>query len=163
MATTSTTQAVWRSLGGDQSKTAYAGSMLMVADFYFSVIGAANTLVQRSSTDTRSVVLPVGAVVTDIDVNVTSAGGTSPTFDMGHRLYNSGTNSPGSLINEGVATTGKQAINWGTATVPGASLGAAMSATQMVYITGSVGTSAATSGTVAGRLYYYVPTDGAVS
>lgn len=163
MPTTSTTQAVWRSLGGDQSKTAYAGSMLMVADFYFSVAAAANSLAQRSATDTRPVVLPVGAVVVDVDVNVgTVTGGTSPTFDIGHRLYNSGTNSTGSLVNEGVASAAKLNFNWSNA-LAGASLGVAMSATQMVYLTASQGASAASSGTATGRVYYYVPTDGAVS
>ena len=160
---TSTTQAIWRSLGGDQTKTAYAGSMQMVADVYFSAIGAANTLAQRSATDTRPVVLPAGAVVFGVDSLATTSGGTSPTYDIGHRLYGSGTNSPGSLVNEGSATNAaKASYNW-TAAQAGTSLGAVMSATQMVYITGSVGASAATSGSISARLYYYVPTDGAVS
>lgn len=157
---TSTTQAIWRSGGGDTTKTAYAGSMVMVADFYFSATAAANSLVAKSSSNSAPVILPVGAVIIDIDVNAAGTGGSSPTFDMGHRLYTSGTNSAASLINEGDADAGKQVFNWASATA-GASLGAAMSTSEMVYITGSVGASAATGGNISGRIVYYVPTDGA--
>ena len=41
MATTSTTTSVWRSGGGDSTKTSYAGSMLMVLSF----LGIFGTLV----------------------------------------------------------------------------------------------------------------------
>lgn len=157
---TSTTQAIWRSGGGDTTKTAYAGSMVMVADFYFSATAAANSLVAKSSSNSAPVILPVGAVIIDIDANAAGTGGSSPTFDMGHRLYTSGTNSAASLINEGDADAGKQVFNWASATA-GASLGAAMSTSEMVYITGSVGASAATGGNISGRIVYYVPTDGA--
>jgi hypothetical protein len=160
---TSTTQAVWRSLGGDQTKTAYAGSMLMAADFYFSATAAANTAVQRSSTDSRSVILPAGAVVLEVYANAAGTGGSSPTFDMGFTTYTSGTNSAGALVNEGDADIGKQVINWTAGSVAGASLGSVMSATEMVKITGSVGASAATGGNISGRVVYYVPTNGAIA
>ena len=155
----STTQGILRSGGGDTTKTAYAGSVLMVADFYFSATAAANTRVQKSATDTNFVILPAGAVVIDIDVNAAGTGGTTPTFDMGHRLFTTGTNSAGSLINEGDADAGKQVFNWASATA-GTSMGAVMSATEMVYVTGSVGASAATGGNISGKIVYYVPTDG---
>lgn len=157
---TSTTQAIWRSGGGDTTKTAYAGSMLMVADFYFSATATANSLVAKSSTDSNPVILPVGAEIVEIQANAAGTGGSTPTFDMGHRLYVTGTNSAGSLINEGDADAGKQVFNWASATA-GASMGDVMSASEMVYITGSVGASAATGGTVSGRITYYVPTNGA--
>lgn len=156
---TSTTQAIWRSGGGDTTKTAYAGSMLMVAEFYFSATATANSLVAKSSTDSNPVILPAGAEIFEIQVNGAGTGGTNPTFDMGHRLFTSGTNSAASLINEGDADAGKQVFTWASATA-GASMGEIMSATQMVYITGSVGASAATGGNVSGRILYYVPTDG---
>lgn len=157
---TSTTQAIWRSGGGDTTKTAYAGSMLMVADFYFSATATANSLVAKSSTDSNPVILPVGAEIVEIQANAAGTGGSTPTFDMGHRLYTTGTNSAGSLINEGDADAGKQVFNWASATA-GASMGEVMSASEMVYITGSVGASAATGGNVSGRITYYVPTNGA--
>lgn len=157
---TSTTQSIWRSGGGDTTKTAYAGSMLMVADFYFSGAAVASTAVQKSSTDTAAVVLPMGAIVTSIQTNAAITGGTTPTFDMGFNLYTAGTASPATLINEGLGTTAKASVNWETATA-GTSLGFVMSATDMVKVTGSVGASAGTGGTVAGRIFYYVPTNGA--
>lgn len=157
---TSTTQSIWRSGGGDTQKIAYAGSMLMAADFYFSATQAANSLAQRSSTDTRSIVLPVGAVIFEIQANGAGTGGASPTFDMGFRLYTTGTNNAAVLINEGDADAGKQIFTWATGTA-GASLGAVMSSTEMVYILGSVGASAAAGGNISGRILYYVPTDGA--
>jgi hypothetical protein len=160
MPTTSTTTSVWRAGGGDSTKTSYAGSMLMVADFYFSATAAANSRVQRSATDTRPIILPIGAVVVEIQANGAGTGGSNPTFDMGHSLFDSGTNSAGSLIDEGDADAGKQVFTWATATA-GASMGEVMSSAEMVYITGSVGASAATGGAVSGRILYYVPTDGA--
>jgi len=158
---TSTTQAIWRSGGGDTTKTAYAGSMLMVADFYFDPTATAGNKVQKSSSDTTKVILPIGAVITEIQANAAGTGGTNPTFDMGFTLYSSGTASNGALLNEADADVGKQVFTWATATVPGASLGAVMSSSEMVYITGSVGDSAATGGSVSGKLIYYVPTNGA--
>lgn len=160
MATTSTTTSIWRSGGGDSTKTSYAGSMLMVANFYFSATAAINTAVQRSSTDTRTVVLPIGAVIVEVQANGAGTGGTNPTFDMGFNLYTSGTTNAASLINEGDADAGKQVFTWASATA-GASFGAVMSASELVTITGSVGASAATGGNVSGRITYYVPTDGA--
>ena len=157
---TSTTTSVWRSGGGDTTKTAYAGSMLMVADFYLSATQVSGN-VQKSSTDTSAVILPVGAVITEIQANAAGTGGTNPTFDLGFTLYSTGTASPEALLNEADADAGKQVFTWATATVPGANLGAVMSASEMVYITGSVGASAATGGSISGRILYYVPTNGA--
>lgn len=159
---TSTTQAVWRSAGGDTTKTAYAGSMMMAADFYFVATADAETAVSRSASDSRSVILPIGAVVTEIQVNAAGTGGSTPTFDMGWEGYSDPTTKDvDGLVAEGDADAGKQVINWATSTVPGDDLGVAMSTTQMVKITGSKGASAAAGGTISGRLIYYVPTDGA--
>ena len=158
---TSTTQSIWRSSGGDTTKTAYAGSMLMSAEFYFLAATASTSApVQKSSTDTAAVVLPIGAVVVEIQANAAGTGGSTPTFDMGFSLYTAGTSSPATLINEGLAAGGKQIWNWSTATA-GTSMGAAMSTADMVKVTGSVGASAATGGNVSGRILYYVPTSGA--
>lgn len=153
---TSTTQSIWRSGGGDTTKTAYAGSMLMVADFTFSPTAAsANVL---TGTNGFPIILPVGAIVIFVATNGGATGGTSPTVDMGFTLYTTGTASPAALANE-VPANSKQFVNWSSATA-GASLGAVMSATEMVYLTGGVGASAASGGTITGRIEYYVPTNG---
>jgi hypothetical protein len=152
----STTQSIWRSGGGDQTRTAYCGTGLMVAQFYFVPTAAAGNKVQLSSTDTTNVILPAGAVIVQINANAAGTGGTNPTFDMGFTLYNTGTASNAALLNEADADAGKQVFTWATSTVPGASLGAVMSSSEMVYITGNVGASAATGGAVSGQILYYV-------
>jgi hypothetical protein len=161
MPTTSTTTSVWRSGGGDSTKTSYAGSMLMVADFYLDPTDANTTDLQRSASDTRSIILPVGAVIVEIQANAAGTGGSSPTFDMGWIGYTdtSAVDVDG-LIAEGDADAGKSVFTWATATA-GDDLGVVMSSTQMVKLTGGVGASAATGGAISGRILYYVPTDGA--
>jgi hypothetical protein len=146
----STTQSIWRSGGGDQTRTAYCGSGLMAAQFYIadvSVATAAN--VQVSATNTAPVILPAGAVVTEILLTVDDATGES---DLGFTLYTTGTNTPTGLAND--ATNARGAINLNSATA-GASLGVAMSATELVYITARAGGSAGT-GDMTGTLIYYV-------
>ena len=156
---TSTTQSIWRSGGGDTTKTAYAGSMMMTAGFYISNVAAASANVKRSVADTSPVILPIGAVISSIVIAATtSTGGTSPTVDFGFTLYNTGTASPAALANE-VPSDARQEINLNS-TTDGASLGVAMSATEMVYLTAGVGASAASSGTITGYITYFVPTDG---
>ncbi len=161
MPTTSTTTSVWRAGGGDSTKTSYAGSMLMVADFYMDPTDANTTDLQRSASDTRSIILPTGAVVVEIQANAAGTGGSSPTFDMGWIGYTdtSAVDVDG-LIAEGDADAGKSVFTWATATA-GDDLGVVMSSTQMVKLTGGVGASAATGGAISGRILYYVPTDGA--
>lgn len=161
---TSTTQAIWRSLGGDTTKTAYAGSMSMVAGFYFDPTAANTTAVQKSSTDTSAVILPIGAVVLEIYVDGAATGGTVPTFDMGWVGYSDATAlDVDGLVAEGDADAGKQVINWDPVLLAGDDLGLVMSSTQMVKITGGVGASAATAGSISGHIVYYVPTDGKVT
>ena len=153
----STTQSIWRSGGGDNTRTAYCGTGLMVAQFYFDPTAAAGNKARISSTSGAPyVILPAGAVIVQINANAAATGGTDPTFDMGFTLYTSGTATNAGLLNEADADVGKQVFTWATATVPGASLGAVMSATEMVYITGNVGASAATGGSVSGQILYYV-------
>ena len=44
----STTQSIWRSGGGDQTRTAYCGSGVMAAQYYISGASAAGTSVKVS-------------------------------------------------------------------------------------------------------------------
>ena len=152
----STTQSIWRSGGGDQTRTAYCGTGLMVAQFYIADITAANTTkVTVSSTNTANVILPVNAVITSINITATtSTGGTSPTIDMGFTLYTTGTTSGQALLNE-QPSDAKATATLSTST-KGTSLGAVMSSSELVYLTGGVGASAASSGAVTGFVTYYV-------
>ena len=152
----STTQAIWRSGGGDQTRTAYCGTGLMVAQFYFDPTAAAGNKVTVSSSNSAYVILPANAVVVQINANAAGTGGTNPTFDMGYTLYTTGTATNAGLLNEADADVGKQVFTWATASVPGAALGGVMSSSEMVYITGNVGASAATGGSITGQILYYV-------
>ena len=154
----STTQSIWRSGGGDQTRTAYCGTPVMVAEFYISGASPAGTSVKVSSAaNAPAVVLPVGAVIVQINALCAATGGTTPTFDMGYTGYTDPTaTSNTALVNAAVATTGKLVINFASATA-GASLGTTMSTSQLVTITGG-GTSgdAPTGGNITGEIFYYV-------
>jgi hypothetical protein len=154
----STTQSIWRSGGGDQTRTAYCGTGLMVAEFYISGASAAGTSAKVSSASgAPAVVLPIGAVVVQINALCAATGGTTPTFDMGWTGYSdtSATDNTG-LVSAAVATTGKLVIDFASATA-GNDLNTVMSSTQMVTITGG-GTSgdAPTGGSITGQILYYV-------
>jgi hypothetical protein len=153
----STTQSIWRSGGGDQTRTAYAGTGVMAARFYISGASAAGTSAKVSSASgAPAVVLPAGAVVVEIQAICAATGGTTPTFDMGFTLYGTSTATNTGLISAAVATTGKLVINQASATA-GANMGTTMSTTSLVTITGG-GTSgdAPTGGTITGTILYYV-------
>jgi len=152
----STTQSIWRSGGGDQTRTAYCGSGVMAAQFYISGASAAGTAVSVASDNLASVVLPAGAVILEIQANCAATGGTTPTFDMGFTLYGTTTATNTGLVSAAVATTGKLVINQASATA-GANLGTTMSTTQLVTITGG-GTSgdAPTGGSITGTILYFV-------
>ena len=152
----STTQSIWRSGGGDQTRTAYCGSGVMAAQFYFDPTLVNTTRIQVSSTNTAPVILPAGAIITAIQFNATGTGGSTPTMDMGFTLYSTGTASPTALVDNYAADAGKKQIVWGDSGT-GASLGAVMSATELVYITGGANTGdAPTGGTVVGTIIYFV-------
>ena len=149
----STTQSIWRSGGGDQTRTAYCGTGIMAAKFYFDATQTSGNVLNAAGG--QAVILPAGAVVVEIQANAAGTGGTNPTFDLGFTTYSSGTATPDGLLNEADADAGKQVFNWASATA-GANLGGTMSTTQMVYVTGRAGASAATGGNVSGTILYYV-------
>ena len=152
----STTQSIWRSGGGDQTRTSYCGSGVMAAQFYISGASAAGTAVQATSTNTAAVILPAGAIVVEIQAICAATGGTTPTFDMGFTLYGTSTATNTGLVSAAVATTGKLVINQASATA-GANMGTTMSTSNLVTVTGG-GTSgdAPTGGSITGTILYYV-------
>lgn len=149
----STTQSIWRSGGGDQTRTAYCGTGLMAAEFYFDATQASGNVLNASGG--VAVILPAGAVIVQINANAAATGGTNPTFDIGFTTYSSGTASPQAILNESDADAGKQIFDWASATA-GASMNAVLSATEMSYITGRKGASAPTGGSISGQILYYV-------
>jgi hypothetical protein len=153
----STTQSIWRSGGGDQTRTAYCGSGLMAASFYIDPTAADSATVKIASGSTVPVVLPIGAVIVEIQANAAGTGGTTPTFDMGWIGYtNTASSDPNGLLSAADADAGKQVFNFASATA-GVSLGTTMSTTQMVTLTGGATTGdAATGGSISGTILYYV-------
>ena len=138
----STTQSIWRSGGGDQTRAAYCGSGMMAATFYIPAAGTAGN-VQASSTNTSTVVLPAGAVVTEIIINDTGTG----QIDLGY------TGSSNGLLNDAAVTAITSIAPGGTGS--GASLGTVLNATSNVTVTNAVGGTPGT-GTVGGVIVYFV-------
>ena len=137
----STTQSIWRSGGGDTTRTAVCGSGVMTAQFYVADASvASSTNVTTSSTNTAAIVLPAGAVVTAVIINDAGSG----SVDLGTTGYNSGTASGAAIANNlsvasaGVITSGLTF----TAT------------TELSYLTVRIDTSGA--GTVGGYIQYFV-------
>ena len=140
----STTQSIWRSGGGDQTRTAYCGSGLMAAQFYIADASpaTAGTNVTISSASTQPLILPAGAVIVSISVNDAGAG----TCDIGATGYTSGT------ADNNFFATALDVSAVGTTSIGSVVTGAAL--TEMSYVTVTDNTSA--SGTVAGIITYFV-------
>jgi hypothetical protein len=137
----STTQSIWRSGGGDQTRTAYCGSGLMAAQFYIANAAATGaTVVVSDAADAPALILPSGATVVSVAINDAGTG----TINLGTTGYTSGTTA-GTLalaLSTAAGTTSIGSVVTGTAT------------TSMAYVTSSDNTSGA--GTVGGYLIYFV-------
>jgi len=152
---TATTSAVWRSTGGDQTRTAQAGSMGMYTPFYIANAAASANVTNVSGG--QALILPANAVVTS--VSVTTAG-TSGTINMGFTPISGvgpgqtttlGTNVPTGLLANAAVTRGTVALGAATG---GASLGNVANATNLVVVTSASNTTGL--GTVTGLIHYFV-------
>ena len=140
----STTQSIWRSGCGDQTRTAYCGSGLMAAEFYISNPANAGNVKVSSVAGAPNLILPAGAVVVSVCVsNAGSAGG----IDLGTTGYTSGTAAPESIANN-LPINAKGTTSIGTV-VTGTAL------TEMSYIT-SRDNSTTAAGDVGGVILYFV-------
>ena len=155
-----TTSSVWRSTGGDQTRTATAGSMVMAAQFFISNCAASANV--TNSTGTEALILPAGAVVTDVSLTETGTGnidlGFTPLIGVGPgQTTTTGTNVPtGFLINQVI--TGRTQLNAASA-AKGAKMGAVANATNLVVVTSAANSAA--SGTCSGWIQYFVDDSGA--
>ena len=138
----STTQSIWRSGGGDQSRTAYCGSGVMAAQFYIADGSAAGNVKVSSAANAPDLILPAGAVVLSVVVTDTGAG----DIDLGTTGVSSGTASAASIASgltvSAVATVNVGAVVTGTAT------------TELVYVTSADNSGG--GGTIGGYLVYFV-------
>jgi hypothetical protein len=145
----STTQSIWRSGGGDQTRQAYCGSGVMAATFYIAAAGSAGTVKVSSVANAPELILPAGAVITQIVINDIGTG----QIDLGYQAIDGSPSSANALLdNASCAAIGSFAPG---ASGAGTGLGSVMSATENVYITNAVGGTPGT-GTVGGTILYYV-------
>jgi len=138
----STTQSIWRSGGGDQTRTSYCGSGMMAAEFYIADASVATpTKVAVDSTLlTTYLVLPAGAVVTGVVINDAGSG----SVDLNTLGVVSGTATAAAIANNlSVASTG--------VITSGLTLTAI---SELSYVTVTIDTSG--SGTVGGYITYFV-------
>ena len=144
----STTQAIWRSGGGDNSRTAYCGSGIMAAQFYIPAANAAGANVKVSSASgANNLILPANAVVLSV---VCSGNGTAlKTFDMGYAALD-GSPAVNDAYASGVAADAASTTQPGT-TEAGTGLGVAVN--EMVYVTAG-GTTLTTP--ITGFITYFV-------
>ena len=152
---TATTSSVWRSTGGDQTRTAQAGSMGMYTPFYIANAAASANVTNVSGGE--ALVLPANAVVTS--VTVTTAG-TSGTINMGFTPLSGvgpgqtttlGTNVPTAFLNNAAVSRGVVSV---AAATGGASLGNVANSTNLVVVTSASNTTGL--GTVTGLIHYFV-------
>ena len=157
--TNATTSAIWRSTGGDQTRTASAGSMMMNLPFHIANL-AATTNVTASTTSNSAVILPANAVVVSVAITETGTG----TIDLGFRplvgvgpgqTTTLGTAVPqGFLANASTATRVNVAVG---ASGGGASLGNVANATNLTVVVSTA--NAGASGNASGILTYFVSTN----
>ena len=136
----STTQSIWRSGGGDQTRTAVCGSGVMTAQFYIADASAAGNVKASSASGAPNLILPAGAVVLSVVINDAGTG----SIDLGTTGYTSGTATPAAIAN-----------NLSVASAGVVSSGLTLTAsTEMAYVTSRDDTSGA--GTVGGYITYFV-------
>ena len=164
--TLATTSSLWRSTGGDSTRTAYAGSMDMVAQFYIANTSSTTANVVVSSTNSAPIILPANAVVLTVNIANPSTGanstcnvGFTPLISVGPgQTTTLGTNVPNAFVNNANVTT-RQAVQIG-GTGGGASLGNVANATNLIVVTSAIGTAGAVGGPVTGSIRYYVADNG---
>jgi hypothetical protein len=163
----STTSAVWRSTGGDQTRTAYAGSMDMIAQFYIANTSSTTAnVVISSASGAPALILPANAVVLAVNITNPSTGANS-TANIGYTPLVSvgpgqtttlGTNVPNGIVNNANVTT-RQTITLSSTSV-GTQLGNAANSTNLIVVTSAIGTAGAVGGPVTGSIRYYVADNG---
>ena len=136
----STTQAIWRSAGGDQTRTAYCGSGVMAAQFYIADASVATPTKVLNKVSGQDLILPAGAVVLSVAINDAGAG----SVDLNTLGYTSGT-----------ATAAAIANNLSVAAAGVITAGLTLTAiTELSYVTVTIDTLGA--GTVGGFITYFV-------
>ena len=154
---TATTSSIWRSTGGDTTRTASAGSMEMVLPFYIANVAATGNVSIASSQANVGVILPANAIVEQVSITATGTGsidlGFTPLIGVGAgQTTTLGTNVPQAFL-ANASTATRVSVTVG-ATGGGASLGNVANATNLVVVTSAA--NGVASGSVTGSLRFYV-------
>jgi hypothetical protein len=154
--TTATTSSVWRSTGGDTTRTAAAGSMKMSVPFFIANVAATGNVTNVSGGS--AVILPAGAVVTSVIINTVGTG----NIDMGYGTLTGGvgpgqtptigtTDPTGFLIAKSSAARSATGVG---GTGAGADIGGVANATNLIVVTSAA--NGAASGNCSGFIEYFV-------
>lgn len=150
-----TTQSIWRSGGGDQTRTANCGSMDMYVPFYIANLAATANVTNVSGGS--ALILPANAVVVAVNVTATGTGnvdlGFTPLVNVGPgQTTTLGTNVPQAFL-ANASTASRVSVTIG-GTGGGASLGNVANATNTIVVTSKA--NGVSSGTVTGSIRYYI-------
>lgn len=158
--TTSTTTSVWRSNGGDQTRTSTAGSMAMSTPFYIANVAATGNVTNVSGG--QAVILPANAVVTSVIINTTGTGNIDLGFTPLSNVGPGQTPTLGTPVPTGFFAAKSSASRSATTvagTGAGTSIGAVANATNLVVITSAA--NGVASGSCSGWIQYFVADSGA--
>jgi len=144
----STTQSIWRSGGGDTTRQAYCGSMLMTATFFDANVSVTSNAVVSSNL-TSQVILPANAVVTSVVITTPI---TSGTINVGFTTITGGISNASYYV-AALAATSAKTITPG-ATGAGGGIGTVANATVNTVLT--IESASAGVGTVGGFVTYFV-------
>ena len=143
-----TTQSIWRSGGGDTTRQAYCGSMLMTATFFDANVSVTSNATVASG-QTAQVILPANAVVTSV---VITSPITSGTINVGYTTITGGVSNASYYV-AALAATSAKTITPG-ATGAGGGLGTVANATVNTVLT--VESASSGVGSMGGFVTYYV-------
>ena len=156
----STTQSIWRSGGGDQTRTALCGTASLHLPFYIANSSATANIVNNSA-NSQALVLPAGAVITSITVTNTTTGGNSainigftPLVTVGPGQPTTlGTNVPAAFVNGGNVAA-RTLFNIASSAA-GSSMSNVANATNLIVMTAAAGAAGATGVPLTGYITYY--------
>jgi hypothetical protein len=144
----STTQSIWRSGGGDTTRQAYCGSMLMTATFFNANVATTSNAVVASGL-TSQVILPANAVVTEVTITSPI---TSGSINIGYTTITGGVSDAAFYANTAAVTSNRVIVVGGVGN--GAGLGTVANASVNTVLTISSASSGV--GSVAGFVTYFV-------
>ena len=145
----STTQSIWRSGGGDQTRQAYCGTGVMTAGFYVANAAVSGNAIVASSQTGVTVILPANAVVMSLTITTPL---TSGSINVGYTTLTGGVSSAAYYANAAAATT-VRTITAG-ALGNGVGIGVVANATVNTVLTTESASSA--TGSFGGFITYFV-------